>query len=103
MTVDELAQEIRRVDGNNNLGAGALAEALMPFVERAAYGPLPQAWMRRWAFNGEKPAKERNENGRMAWPSRHKFRPVTEVKLFDDDVPLFPKPNPPLKDPHAQL
>lgn len=32
MTVDDLAQEIRRVDGNNSLGAGALAEALMPFI-----------------------------------------------------------------------
>lgn len=31
-TVDELAQEIRRVDGNHDLGAGALAEALMPFL-----------------------------------------------------------------------
>lgn len=34
MNVDELAQEIRRVDGDseNRLGAGALAEALMPFI-----------------------------------------------------------------------
>jgi len=31
-TVDELAQEIRRVDGNHDLGAGALAEALTPFL-----------------------------------------------------------------------
>ena len=30
--VDELAQEIRRVDGSHTLGAGALAEALMPFL-----------------------------------------------------------------------
>ncbi|WP_182421994.1 DUF551 domain-containing protein [Aureimonas sp. ME7] len=30
--VDELAQEIRRVDGSHSLGAGALAEALMPFL-----------------------------------------------------------------------
>ena len=30
--VDALAQEIRRVDGNHTLGAGALAEALAPFV-----------------------------------------------------------------------
>lgn len=30
--VDSLAQEIRRVDGANSLGAGALAEALAPFV-----------------------------------------------------------------------
>jgi hypothetical protein len=31
--IDDLAQEIRRVDGNHSLGAGALAEALMPFIE----------------------------------------------------------------------
>ena len=33
--VDALAQEIRRVDGNHSLGAGALAEALMPFLNAA--------------------------------------------------------------------
>lgn len=33
MNVDDLAQEIRRVDGSNSLGAGALAEALMPFLD----------------------------------------------------------------------
>jgi len=32
--MDVLAQEIRRVDGSHSLGAGALAEALMPFIER---------------------------------------------------------------------
>lgn len=32
LTVDGLAQEIRRVDGNHSLGAGALAEALMPYL-----------------------------------------------------------------------
>ena len=30
--IDALAQEIRRVDGENSLGAGALAEALQPFL-----------------------------------------------------------------------
>lgn len=35
LTVDALAQEIRRVDGNHSLGAGALAEALMPFITGA--------------------------------------------------------------------
>lgn len=38
-TVDALAQEIRRVDGNHELGAGALAEALMPFI--AALSSVP--------------------------------------------------------------
>lgn len=37
--VDELANEIRRIDGNHDMGAGALAEALMPFLFRAA--PVP--------------------------------------------------------------
>lgn len=36
ITVDELAQEIRRVDGNHDKGAAALAEALMPFLQRSA-------------------------------------------------------------------
>jgi hypothetical protein len=35
ITIDQLAQEIRRVDGNHSLGAGALAEKLMPFIEAA--------------------------------------------------------------------
>jgi hypothetical protein len=41
-TVDELAQEIRRVDGNHDLGAGALAEALTPFIVKKliAYAAL---------------------------------------------------------------
>lgn len=33
--VDALANEIRRVDGNHSLGAGALAEALLPFLTSA--------------------------------------------------------------------
>lgn len=36
MNVDDLAQEIRRVDGNHSLGAGQLAEALMPFILASA-------------------------------------------------------------------
>ena len=30
--IDALAQEIRRLDGRHTLGAGALAEALAPFI-----------------------------------------------------------------------
>ncbi|SFS42954.1 hypothetical protein [Brevundimonas viscosa] len=37
-TADDLANEIRRVDGNHSLGAGALAEALMPFLSRPSPG-----------------------------------------------------------------
>lgn len=34
--VDALAQEIRRVDGSHSLGAGALAEALAPYIAARA-------------------------------------------------------------------
>lgn len=36
LAVDDLAQKIRLVDGENSLGAGELAEALMPFVQADA-------------------------------------------------------------------
>lgn len=42
ITVDELAQEIRRVDGSNSLGAGALAEALMEFLGCRDPKPVPE-------------------------------------------------------------
>ena len=44
LTVDALAQEIRRIDGNHYLGAGDLAEALMPFLTREP-STLPADWM----------------------------------------------------------
>lgn len=33
-SIDEIAQEIRRIDGANTLGAGALAEALHDFLSK---------------------------------------------------------------------
>ncbi|KAF1042595.1 MAG: hypothetical protein GAK35_02642 [Herbaspirillum frisingense] len=39
LDVDGLANEIRRVDGNHSLGAGALAEALLPFLQSS---PAPK-------------------------------------------------------------
>lgn len=39
LCVDALAQEIRRVDGEHKLGAGALAEALLPFISAAVASP----------------------------------------------------------------
>ena len=52
----------------------------------------PVAWMRKWAFDGEKPCKEKNANGRMAWPIRFKVLPVTRDKHFHDDVALYTAP-----------
>jgi len=49
----------------------------------------PIAWARRWHVDGIKPVKERNENGRMAWPIKFKYLPVTQTRCFSDDVPLF--------------
>lgn len=41
--VDWLAQQIRAVDGNNSLGAGALAEALLPRIRSTLTDPIPEA------------------------------------------------------------
>ena len=48
--------------------------------------------MRKWAFDGDKPYKEKNANGRMAWPIRFKMLAVTKDKHFDDDVALYTAP-----------
>lgn len=40
LDVDTLANEIRRVDGNHTMGAGALAEALMPLIQKASAAAL---------------------------------------------------------------
>ncbi len=48
--VDALANEIRRVNGSNNLGAGALAEALVPFLYQIVTKPVDVATVRRQAL-----------------------------------------------------
>lgn len=49
-SVDDLANEIRRVDGSNSLGAGALAEALLPFL-KDHFTLLPKLISARICFN----------------------------------------------------
>jgi hypothetical protein len=49
----------------------------------------PRAFIRRWAFDGEKPAKEKNANGRLAWPKKYLFVEVSKHECAKDDVPLF--------------
>ena len=50
----------------------------------------PLAWMRRWAFEHKPcPPKIKNEKGRWVWPPESRFKEVTQVKLFADDVPLY--------------
>lgn len=41
-SIDELAQEIRRIEGSNNMGAGELAEALTPWLIRRV--TIPAGW-----------------------------------------------------------
>lgn len=66
----------------------ASSRATPPPAPTAAEQGQPIAWMRRWAFDGETPSKERNAAGRMAWPAKFKMLPVTLHKVFADDMPL---------------
>ena len=74
----------------------ALLKECFDILDAALAAPeqQPRAWMRKWAFDGDKPYKEKNANGRMAWPIRFKMRAVTKDKHFDDDVALYTAPAP---------
>ena len=67
-------------------------------LAQAGAGREPVAWMRQWFFDGEAPKKERNENGRLAWPAKFKFLQVTAGKVLPDDVPLYAHPSPAHRD-----
>ena len=49
----------------------------------------PVAWIRKWSLDGEKPSKERNKNGRMAFPMKFKLHEVTRNRCLPDDVALY--------------
>ncbi len=46
------------------------------------------AFARRWFVEGETPKKQKNENGRWAWPARFKYHATTQIRVFDDDASL---------------
>lgn len=76
LTVDTLAQEIRRVDGNHSLGAGALAEALEALERenatlRAALEPFALAVER-----AEKAATAFGVSHRAEVPDNRDFGPL---------------------------
>ena len=52
----------------------------------------PYAYVRKWHFDGEKPAKVKNENNRWAWPTKFKFVSLSFPKCQPDDVPLYTHP-----------
>ena len=61
--------------------------------EIAKYRDAPVvAYIRKWAFDGEEPKKEKRENGRLAWPFKFKLIPVSQSMLLKDDIPLIVKP-----------
>lgn len=64
-----------------------IASASAPVVEQQ-----PAGYIRKWAFDGEKPEKRLNANNRMAWPGKFKFFPVTQAKILPDDIPLYVAP-----------
>ena len=62
-------------------------------AELAKYRDAPVvAYIRKWAFDGEEPKKEKRENGRLAWPFKFKLIPVSQSRLLKDDIPLSVKP-----------
>lgn len=58
LRVDWLAQEIRRVDGNHTLGAGALAAAILPAIEAAIREAVAGAYrdVADWLRHRDRPA-----------------------------------------------
>lgn len=80
ITVDALAQEIRRVDGNHSLGAGALAEALMPFLSAS---PQPEAGEADW--NRDLTAAPEGEAVLLATTAGHVGEAIAPVRDDPDD------------------
>lgn len=50
-------------------------------TERVA---VPRAWMRKWAFDGEKPEKIKGR-----WPVKFKLKEITSQQIQADDIPLY--------------
>lgn len=63
MTVDELAQIIRTVDGENKLGAGALAEAILAAAPSASMGRVTVDALRAGVDAGMATGKRLREIG----------------------------------------
>ena len=99
------AQQLARDDFDLRAEQRDERDRLRAALAQAAPGREPVAWMRQWFFDGEAPKKERNENGRLAWPAKFKFLQVTAGKVLADDVPLYAHPSPAYREPltDAQL
>jgi len=96
LTVEALAQEIRRVDGKHTLGAGTLAEVLLPFIERhIAAGQQgagnADAWMHEEDPTRVISAKTKAGALADAGASGSSVRPYS-IPLLRLATPLSPKP-----------
>lgn len=104
-TVSQLEQEATR-EGlpastvhRLNIAATTIRSLAAPAQPAAVEGAAePVAWARRWFVDGITPKKERNENGRMAWPKKFTLHEVTPSKIMTDDVALYAHPSPPADD-----
>lgn len=65
ISADDLAAEIRRVDGDHSLGAAALAEALMPFLSKSV-----------------KAIDAQGAEGQSMFPERDMSKPAEQQGLF---------------------
>ena len=75
-----------------------MMEELTPAVERAHKAIVageaelkrePEGYIRKWAYDKEVPSKEKNLRGRLAWPNKFKFLPITQHQCAKDDIALF--------------
>jgi hypothetical protein len=93
--VDSLANEIRRVDGAHSLGAGALAEALMPFVTAHLSQPQPVAhgeavaWQFRNVIKGEVGGWH-DIDRQFAEDPKHDDDPTIEIRRLYAATPTIP-------------
>ena len=65
----------------------SITDELLAEIEAAASKPM--AYARDWKIAGIAPYKERNENGRIAWPKRFILHPVTEHRVLKSDSALY--------------
>ena len=89
----------RELFSRHDHSRAALVRAALAKWGQPAQAAEPVAWMRKWAFDGETPAKVKNEAGRLAWPLKFKLRAVTESRCLSDDMPLFTAPQPVAREP----
>lgn len=82
--VEALAQEIRRVDGNHDLGAAALAEALQPFLQSMGFTTVTAEMVRRAEHYCP---TELPSPAKWEWKARHIRQAMTGPEFYE--IPAF--------------